>query len=140
MARTPQIVFVVRDQSFDISVNGLLPLTYHYLYFEGNQVAATQYKPANGKLGEPLISDANGQLNLTYYYVSNAPEVYTALTDYYNFISSIAGRKELVVANINVNTLSNTYKTSAFSYATNFINIEAYRPTEQEFQAGFGER
>jgi hypothetical protein len=140
MARTPQIVFLVRDQSFEVTVNGLLPLTYHFLYFEGNKVATSLYKPATGKLGDPLISDANGQLRFVFYYVSSAPEYTTELTEYYNFVGAIAGKKELVVANINQDTLPADYTTSAFSYAKNYINIEAYRPTEAEFQQGFGEK
>ena len=138
--RTPQIIFLVRDQSFEITVNGLLPLTYHYLYFEGKQVSSEHFKPVGGKLGDPLISDANGQLNFVYYYTSNLPQSTTELSEYYNFINSLAGKKQLVVANINMATLPDTYQTTSFSYATSYITIEAYRPTETEFQAGFGEK
>lgn len=140
MARTPQIIFLVRDQSFDVTVNGLLPLTYHYLYFEGKLVPSAQFKPIGGKLGDALISDANGQLNFVYYYTSNLPTSTTELTEYYNFINSLAGKKQLVVANVNSPTLPDTYETTTFSYATSYITIEAYRPTETEFQAGFGEK
>lgn len=139
MPRNPQIVFLVRDQSFDITVNGLLPLTYHYLYFEGNAVAATQYKPQSGSLGSPLISDANGQLRFTFFYSSNLPEYTTELTEYYSFVSALAGKKELVVANLNQGTVPDNLETVAFSYARSYITIEAYRPTDAEFQAGFGE-
>lgn len=140
MPRTPQIVFLVRDQAFDITVNGLLPTTYHYMFFEGNKVAATSYKPLGGKLGDPLISDENGKLQFTFYYSSNVPEYTTELTEYYNFVNSVAGKKELVVANITDNTLPTNYDSVAFSYAKSYITIEAYRPTEAEFQAGFGEK
>jgi len=140
MASTPQIVFLVRDQSFQVSVSGLLPLTYHYLYFEGKKVEATGFKPSAGKLGDPLITDENGQLNFTYYYSSNLPEYTTELTEYYNFISTIAGKKELVVANIVGDTLPVDYAAQAFSYASKYIIIEAYSPTQDEFQAGFGEK
>lgn len=138
--RTPQIIFLVRDQSFNITVNGLLPLTYHFLYFENKLVPSTQFKPIGGKLGAPLISDANGRLEFVYYYTSNLPASTTELTEYYNFINSLAGKKQLVVANINQSELPTNYETTAFSYAANYITIEAYRPTEQEFQAGFGEK
>lgn len=140
MPKIPQIVFLVRDQSFDINVNGLLPLTYHYLYFEGNKAASNLYKPAGGKIGDPLISDANGKLTFTFYYSSNVPGYTTELTEYYSFIGSVAGKKELVIANINNTTLPSTYETTAFSYAKTSITIEAYRPTETEFLAGFGEK
>lgn len=140
MPSTPQIVFLVRDQSFDITVNGLLPLTYHYLYFEGNRVATTQFKPRSGSLGSPLVSDANGQLRFTYFYSSNLPEYTTELSEYYAFVSSLAGKKELVVANLNQPTLPDNLETVAFSYARSFITIEAYRPTDAEFRAGFGEK
>jgi hypothetical protein len=138
--RSPQIVFLVRDQAFEIAVSGLLPLTYHYLFFEGNLASNTQYKPLGGKLGDPLISDRNGQLNYTFYYSSNVPEYTTELTEYYSFINLIAGKKEIVVANINTTTLPTNYESLAFSYAKSFINIEAYRPTQEEFETGFGEK
>lgn len=138
--RKPQIVFVVRDQAFNINVSGLLPLTYHYLYFENKAVPSTQFKLIGGKLGDPLISDANGKLSLVYYYTSNLPDLTTELSEYYSLINSLAGKKQLVVANLNQAELASSYETDAFSYATSYINIEAYRPTEEEFQAGFGEK
>ena len=138
--RKPQIIFVVRDQAFDISVSGLLPLTYHYLYFENKLVSATQFKPIGGKLGDPLISDSSGKLELVYYYTSNLPNLTTELSEYYSLINSLAGKKQLVIANINQAVLATSYVTDAFSYAVDYINIEAYRPTEEEFQAGFGEK
>lgn len=138
--RTPQIVFLVRDQSFEITVNGLLPLTYHYLFFEGNIATSNQYKPQGGKLGDPLISDRNGQLKFTFYYSSNVPEYTTELTEYYSFINLLAGKKELVVANINQSTLPTDFETTSFSYAKSYITIEAYRPTQAEFETGFGEK
>lgn len=140
MPSTPQIIFLVRDQAFDITVNGLLPLTYHYLYFEGNPVSNTQFKPDGGKLGNPLISDADGKLHFTFYYSTNLPEYTTELTEYYSFINALAGKKELVVANIVTNTLPADIAAVSFSYAKSYISIEAYRPTEAEFQAGFGEK
>jgi len=138
--RKPQIVFVVRDQAFNINIDGLLPLTYHYLYFENKQVSNTQFKPIGGKLGDPLISDNNGKLELVYYYTSNLPELVTELAEYYSVVNSLAGKKELVIVNLNQTELANSYQTDAFSYAASYINIEAYRPTEEEFQAGFGEK
>ena len=138
--RKPQIVFVVRDQAFNISVSGLLPLTYHYLYFENKLVSNTQFKPIGGKLGDPLISDSNGKLELVYYYTSNLPNLTTELSEYYSLINSLAGKKQLVIANINQAVLATIYVTDEFSYAVDYINIEAYRPTEEEFQAGFGEK
>ena len=138
--RKPQIVLVVRDQAYNISVSGLLPLTYHYLYFENKLVSNTQFKPIGGKLGDPLISDSNGKLELVYYYTSNLPNLTTELSEYYSLINSLAGKKQLVIANINQAVLATSYVTDAFSYAIDYINIEAYRPTEEEFQAGFGEK
>lgn len=138
--RDPQIVFLVRDQSFEITVSGLLPLTYHYLFFEGKLATSTQFKPQGGKLGGPLVSDKNGQLQFTFYYSSNVPGYTTELAQYYSLINLLAGKKELVVANINQSTLPENYESLAFSYAKNFITIEAYRPTQAEFESGFGEQ
>lgn len=136
--RTPKIIFLARDQVFDITVNGLLPLTYHYLYFEGKQVSSTNRKPYGGKLGDQLVSDQNGQLRFSFYYSSQLPESTTELSEYYSLINSLAGKKQVVIANINSDTLSDNYETLAFSYATSSITIEAYKPSETEFAAGFG--
>jgi hypothetical protein len=138
MARKPKIIFLARDQEFDITVNGLLPLTYHYLYFEGKRVAVGDQKPYGGKSGQQLISDANGQLRFFFKYSSQLPSTTTELTEYYNLINSLAGKKQLVVANISADPLPEDYATTAFSYAASYITIEAYKPTEEEFTAGFG--
>lgn len=140
MPRTPQIVFLLRDQSFNVTATGLLPLTYHFLYYEGKRCSDTQFKPLGGKLGDPLISDENGQINFVFYVNTNLPQSTTALTEYYSFINALVGKKQLVLVNINQPTLPADFKTQAFSYTEQYINIEAYRPTEQEFQAGFGEK
>lgn len=138
MARKPKIIFIARDQEFDITVNGLLPLTYHYLYREGKQVQAADQKPYGGKSGQQLISDANGQLRFYMKYSSQLPETTTELSEYYRLIDALAGKKQIVVANINATDLPEDYQTQAFSYAQSYITIEAYKPTEAEFDAGFG--
>lgn len=138
--RNPRIVYLAREQAFNITVNGLLPLTYHYLFYEGDKVDTDLYKPLGGKLADPLISDRDGKLSFVYYFTSNLPEYTTELTEYYTFINNLAGRKELVIANITDETLPSNYQTTAFSYAVTYITIEAFRPTQQEFEAGYGER
>ena len=137
---TPLIVFLVRDQSFDIKLTGLLPSTYHYLYYEGKRVDTNSFKPLGGKLGDPLISDENGQISLTLYVNTNLPEAVSALADYYKIIDSVVGKKQVVVMNINQTDLPTDYKTTAFSYAESYITIEAFRPTQEQFNAGFGEQ
>lgn len=140
MARNPQIVFLLREQSFNVTVTGLLPLTYHYVYYEGKLTSSAQYKPINGKLGEPLISNENGRLEFVFYVNTNLPSATTTLAEYYSLINALVGKKQLVITNISQPILPDDYKTQAFSYAEQYITIDAYRPTDQEFYEGFGER
>ena len=140
MARNAQIVFLLREQSFNITVTGLLPLTYHYVYYEGKQAPGTQYKPIDGKLGDSLISDENGQLKFVFYVNTNLPSATTTLAEYYSLINALVGKKQLVITNIKQTTLPDDYKTQAFSYAEQYITIDAYKPTDQEFYEGFGEK
>lgn len=141
MSYTSQILFVSRDQSFDINVTGLLPATYHYAYFEGRKVAANQIRPLSGKLGDPLITDANGTLNFVYYYstgLSDAPV--TSLDAFYAATNSLAGSKEFVVANINTTTLPDNYIDTCTSHSKSIIQVSIYNPTAAEFEKGFGDK
>lgn len=139
MPTTREIIFAVRDQSFDITVTGLLPTTYHYFYFEGKR-DTTNVKQYGKKIGETLISDANGQITFTYYYKSGLPEYASTLQEYYAITNNIAGRKEVVVSNINLADLPSDFADSSTSFAKSFIEISIYQPTEKDFEYGFSER
>lgn len=138
MPTSREIIFVVRDQSFNIKVNGLLPLTYHHFYFEGRK--NTNVKPAGGIVGDPLRSDENGQVEFTFYYKSGLATSASSLEQFYQLTNNIAGTKEIVVSTINADTLPDDYATSSTSYSVNTIDINLYQPTDKDFQYGFGER
>ena len=138
MPTSREIIFVVRDQSFDITVNGLLPLTYHHFYFEGRK--NTNVKPRGGIVGDPLLSNENGQVTFTFYYKSGLATSASSLEQFYQLTNNIAGTKEIVISTINADVLPDNYDTASTSYAKNTIDINIYEPTDKDFQYGFGER
>ena len=70
MSTQETIYFTTRDQIFTVELYGLKPLTTHYCYFERNVVSASNIKPQNGKLGDPIITNANGAVTFDFYYKS----------------------------------------------------------------------
>lgn len=136
--KTPQIFFVSKSQSFDITVTGLLPVTFHRFYYEGRRVKAASVKPLGGNLGDPLKSDANGTLTFTYYLETGLQDLVTSLDAFYAATNSLVGKKEIVVCNLNVDTLPDNYADVSTSHSKSFIQVSVYNPTEKEFTEGFG--
>lgn len=56
--------YIIRAQTFDISANGLKPLTRHFFYYEGGD-ASDRCKPSGGNIGDSLVTDASGSLSFT---------------------------------------------------------------------------
>lgn len=133
-----EIIFVARDQKFDISVSGLLPTTYHWFYFEGRK--NTNIKPNGGALGDPIRTDVNGQASFAFYYKSGLADSASTLEQFYQLTNGIAGTKEIVVTTVNADVLPPDYESSSPSYTKNNIIIDIYQPTAKDFEYGFTER
>ena len=128
-----QVIFLTREQSFDITVYGLIPLSYHYLYFERNKVDDLKVKPLGKKLGDPLISDASGKLQFTYYYNADIQtDVPTEIETANKQAALVAGTKELVVTNINSMTLPYEFQNTSLSYWVGRIQVQVNMPTTFE--------
>jgi len=135
---TPQIFFLSKNQSFDITVTGLLPVTYHRFYYEGRQVATDKIKPRGKVLGETILTDENGSASFTFFLDTGLGDLTTSLDAFYAATNSLVGKKEVVVCNLNVATLPANFADVATSYSKSFIQVSVYNPTEKEFNEGFG--
>jgi hypothetical protein len=135
MATVKQIVFLTRDQSFEINVSGLLPLSYHYFYRERGLVDSSLLKPVGGKLGDPLITDDNGTLTFTYYYDSGiTTDVPSEVEEANRQAASVATVKELVLTNINADTLPANFESASLSYWIGHIEVQVKMPADNEFE------
>jgi len=122
----PKIFFTVRDQVFRISVSSLKPLTTHYFYAERTRVSTTKIKPVGGILGDPIITDSDGAVIFDYYYDSGISTNATEVDQAQRIANNIAGKKEIVVADLDLTSLSDTFEKSSQSYFRSMITISAY--------------
>jgi hypothetical protein len=129
----PVVTFVSRDQAFDFVVNGLLPLTTHYFYFERQLQPANLIKPYGGKIGDPIVTDGNGQVTFTYYFCSSITSEKTSLDTAQKLAENIVGKKEAVLSTTNVTSLPDDYKSTSLSFYATTISINVYIPPVNEF-------
>lgn len=130
-----QIIFLAREQAFDIEVKGLLPLTYHYFYVEKKQVESTRLKPEAGKIGGALQSDANGRLAFTYYFdamLETNTEI--GIEDAQKRAGQVANVRDIILTNINASTCPDDFKDSSLSYWMSHIIITVVFPSDNEFE------
>ena len=121
MAQT--IKFITRDQAFRIDLNGLMPLTYHYVYFEGQLVSSSNLKPVGGNLGDAIKTDQSGMVSFDYY--NNAGTVLdtTPFEQAQRIAGTFASTKQIVVANRTAATLAADFRDTYLSYAVTTINV-----------------
>lgn len=126
-----QYVYLSKQGAFDITVNGLLPSTLHYLFFEKQRVESSNFKPLNGSLGDPIYTDANGQASFTFYY--NSPYLAASTEDVYiEYSQRLGGDKQLVLASSPANVLSlpDNYMSAFNSITTKTIFFKTSKISE----------
>jgi len=138
--KNQKVIFIAAPQKFTITVRGLLPRTIHYAYFEANKIDSGNIKPVNGKLGDDLLTDENGQMTFEYYYDSGLPASASSYAYFQELRASVAGTKKVVVTNINQSSLPTNYTDTSLSYAESSIGIEIYDASSSEFNTGFSEK
>ena len=123
MAST-NISYIVRKQEFTITVNGLMPLTTHYFYFESKKQAATKIKPFGKDLGAALVTDSNGLLKFTYFFDGDVPDTATLYDNYLKSSMLKAGMKSYTITNYDFgDDLPTDYQSRCRSFATNTLEI-----------------
>lgn len=135
MATKKEIIFLARQQRFDITVKGLLPKTYHYFYREKQQMAANTCKPEGGKLGDPLITDDNGNIVFQYYFDSMIEtDQAMDLAAAQEKAATVANFRDVQLTNINLPTLPDDAANTALSYWTSHLIISVKFPADNEYE------
>lgn len=130
----PRISFVVSNQAFDVTVNGLIPLSRHFLYFERQRQADSTCSPRGGSVGQALISDLNGKLSFTYFYNSGLPTETSSLEQAQTLANAVAGTKELIILNFDQPTIDTSFDMTAISFARTYIRIQVFLPSQTELE------
>ena len=115
--------YVARDQVFELDVSGLMPLTTHYLYFEGNLVSAANVKPYTKKLGDPIVPDSDGHAFVSFYFNGGTVLDTTPFEQAQSLATKLASAKQIVIANKSVATLPEDYAQTYLSYAIATIGV-----------------
>ena len=106
---------VFKETDVNLEFFGLRPLSTHYFYYNNNQVT-TMVKQIGKKLGEPLIADENGYLNVIFYHSSGIPS--SSAKSFAETVSvMLAGPQLFVVTNLNVTSLPLNFESASSSYA-----------------------
>lgn len=134
MSTETKLYFTVRDQVFTVTLYGLRPSTTHYCYFERNLVSASQIKPLNGNLGDPIVTDVDGKATFDFYYQSGASTAATSIAEGQRLAASIAGTKELCVVNQSQASLGIGFEETSDSFFSTQLQISVYLPPENEYQ------
>ena len=121
-------IFTARSQKFAINVRGLKPNTQHYLYFNRELVPSTDTAPFNDALGvagvrgDPLITNRDGWVDFDAYW-NSGENVETSLEQAQRWADSVAGQKEVVVADVSMPTLPDNFKDIFQSYSVSYITV-----------------
>jgi len=109
------------NQSFDIKVNGLNVSTIVNVYYDNLLVSASSLEPRDGKVGDPIITNDNGQARFVFYVKESYEELINKPeADFITTLNKDIGNKKLVVvdkASVNTQTLPSNYKSIARCYA-----------------------
>lgn len=132
-------VRATRQRKYYVRGVGLKPKTQHYIFFNGERVAASSLIPKNWRYtnvtqrgnryvdwGDPLITDKNGRFYGYFMYRINTPKNSKTLTDYYYLLNSIAGRKYIILTDyegLDDLTISPTQKATRQEYNSTLINF-----------------
>jgi len=124
-------VYMTKQGVFDITVNGLIPSTLHFLFFERDRVSTNNFKPLNGKIGDAIYTDRNGQASFTFYY--NSPFIAASTEDIYTeYAQRLGGDKQLVLASSpsTVSTLPDNFINAFNSIAVRNIYFKTSKASE----------
>jgi len=111
-----------KERDIILEFYGLRPHTTHYFYFDKVKVTG-MVKQFGKKLGQPLISDENGNLEVVFYLSSGI------LSNSYESIAAKAsnleaGQKEIVITTIDQTTLPNNYYNSSTSFSAFILGLD----------------
>ena len=129
----PRIFFTARDQVFRLSISSLKPSTTHNLFFERVRVLAANIKPLGGSLGDPIVTDLDGKVVFDYFYNSGITSNATEVDQAQKIANTIAGRKEIVIADLNEVSLIDGFEKTTLSYFRTMINVSVFVVPESQY-------
>ena len=131
-------IYLAKQEAFTINIYGLMPLTRHYVFFEGVKVPASKIKPRNNALGADVYTDINGQAEFVFYYQSDVIAS-TSSERYIEIGQRIGGDKEIVVASTpeGVGELSATFRSLYSSYGTSTIFFKTTPMSELPIKSSY---
>jgi hypothetical protein len=111
-----------KERDIILEFYGLRPHTTHYFYFDKVQITG-MVKQFGKKLGQPLISDENGNLKIIFYLTSGiSSNSYESIPIKVSNLE--AGRKEVVVTTTNQTVLSDNYYNSSTSFGALVLGLD----------------
>ena len=127
-----EVTFINKEQTFTITVKGLLPLTYHYVYVEDTKTQAANIRPFGKDYGDDLISDANGDLIFDFLY-NTGLGTSTSISDAEQAAALYArpGGLSVIVTNISDETLPTNYAEASLSYFPISIQTSVFIPQDE---------
>ena len=115
------LMYNTRDQKFDFSLQGLKPLTYHFLYYEGSIVANSLIKPLGGNTGDLIKTDANGQVNFSFFLAAGTVQPETPYEQAIQNQTRLAAPKQVVLLDQQLASVPTNFANTVDSYA--FLTI-----------------
>lgn len=109
--------YIIRAQSFDVSANGLKPLTQHFFFYEGAN-ATDRCKPLGGNRGDGLITDNSGALSFTVYVDPTTIVPSTGYEQAESLISNFAIAKQVRITSAPDGSQQDSYCDSSIGVVT----------------------
>jgi hypothetical protein len=130
--------FINKQEGFNISINGLIPNSVHYLFLENNKVLSTDIKPAGGKIGDSIYTDANGMASFTYYYKTGVTTA-DSVSKYNEILQRLSGDKTLVLVNCpsDITVLPDNFEGIYTSFARKTIYFKTSKVAELPISANY---
>ena len=130
--------FINKQEGFDISINGLIPNSIHFLFLENNKVSGSDIKPAGGKIGDSIYTNPNGMASFTYYYKTGVSTA-DSISKYNEILQRLSGDKTLVLVNCaaDVTTLPDAFEGIYTSFARKTIYFKTSKVAELPISANY---
>jgi hypothetical protein len=96
-------------------------------------VLAANIKPLGGSLGDPIVTDSDGKVIFDYFYNSGITSNATEVDQAQKIANTIAGRKEIVVADLNEVSLIDGFEKTTLSYFRTMINVSVFVVPESQY-------
>jgi len=113
-------ISILKERDYTFKAYGLKPYTQYYLYVNKVQ-NSTRAKQFGKKLGDPLVTDKNGQIQVVFYIDSFIPST-SPKSDKAKINTLKSGPLEIILSVLEFETLPENYSESSVSTAKTTIS------------------